>query len=275
MRLLHATSGAFHRVLSTTKEEKMKKLLFPALFALVASLAASPPLLAGERAGAVSLSPYIGGYTFDGAQSLRTNPVYGLRLGYDFTDNFAAEGVFNYVPTKSSRGFGRSVDAISYRLDLLYNFMPSEKLVPYLAVGGGGTQVEYKNTDHTVYAPTANVGGGLKYFITDSVALRADVRQLFVFNGKEAGGLVFIPNGQGGVLPVFQQAGKRPDVQLGIFPWCQLPVRTACKTGTSGMSSSGSRTSTSGMSSSGTSSGTSSETGTRSRKGHHDLENRI
>jgi len=182
----------------------MKKLLFPVLFALVASLAASPPLLAGERAGAVSLSPYIGGYTFDGAQSLRTNPLYGFRLGYDFTDNFAAEGVVNYVPTKSSKGFG-SVDQLSYRLDLLYNFMPSEKLVPYLAVGGGVAQVEYKSTNHTVYAPTANVGGGLKYFITDSVALRADVRQLFVFDGKEAGGYVFIPYGQGNVLPVFQQ----------------------------------------------------------------------
>jgi len=187
MRLLQASSGAFHKVLSTKKEEDMKKFMFPVLFALVASLAASPPLLAGERAGAISLSPYIGGYTFDGVQSLRTNPLYGFRLGYDFTDNFAAEAVVNFVPTKSSKGFG-SVNALSYRLDVLYNFMPSQKLVPYLALGGGGTELEFKNTDHTVYAPTANVGGGLKYFITDSVALRADVRQLVIFEGIEANG---------------------------------------------------------------------------------------
>ena len=78
----------------------------PLLFALLVSLAASQPLLAGERAGAVSLSPYVGGYMFDGAQSLRAAPVLGLRLGYDFTDNFEAEGVLNFVPTKSTRGYG-------------------------------------------------------------------------------------------------------------------------------------------------------------------------
>ncbi|RQW85838.1 MAG: OmpA family protein [Geobacter sp.] len=163
----------------------MKKYLIPLLFALVATLTASP-LLAGERAGAVSLSPHIGGYLFDGSQGLHAAPVYGLRLGYDFTNNFEAEGVLNFVPTKSTRGFG-NVNAWSYRLDLLYNFMPAKKLVPYLALGGGATQVKYKNTNHTNYSPTANIGGGLKYFITDSIALRTDVRQLFIFNGKEAG----------------------------------------------------------------------------------------
>jgi len=185
----------------------MKKFLIPLLFALLVSFAASAPLLAGERAGAISLSPYVGGYMFDGAQSLRAAPVLGLRLGYDFTNNFEAEGVLNFVPTKSTRGYG-DVNAWSYRLDLLYNFMPSEKLVPYLAVGGGATQVKYKNTNHTQYSPTANVGGGLKYFITDSIALRADVRQLFIFNGNEAGTYGYIPivaNDQRTFLPVFQQ----------------------------------------------------------------------
>ncbi len=124
----------------------MKKFLIPLLFALLVSFAASSPLLAGERAGAISLSPYIGGYMFDGVQSLRAAPVFGLRLGYDFTNNFEAEGVLNFVPTTSSRGYGDAY-AFSYRLDLLYNFMPSEKLVPYLALGGGGTQVKYNNTN--------------------------------------------------------------------------------------------------------------------------------
>ncbi len=177
----------------------MRKFQNLLLLAILVSLVASPPLFAGERAGAVSLSPYIGGYTFDGVQSLETQPVYGLRLGYDFTDNFEAEGVLNFVPTDSTRGFG-AVNAWSYRLDLLYNFLPTEKLVPYLAVGGGATQVKYKNTNHTEYSPTANIGGGLKYFITDSIALRADARQLLIFDGKEAGNFVLVNN-----IPVFQQ----------------------------------------------------------------------
>ncbi len=186
----------------------MRKFLFPLLFALLASFVSSNPVMAGERAGAVSLSPYVGGYTFDGVQSLRTAPVVGLRLGYDFTDNFAAEGVFNYVPTKSTKGFG-NVNAFSYRLDLLYNFQPTQKLVPYLAVGGGATQLTYLNTNHTAYSPTANVGGGLKYFITDSVAIRADARQLFIFDGKNGGNYAYIPyrvpDQRISYLPVFMQ----------------------------------------------------------------------
>ncbi|MHC1698401.1 MAG: OmpA family protein [Geobacteraceae bacterium] len=175
----------------------MRKIIHLLLFALLVSLVASSPLLAGERAGAVSLSPYIGGYTFDGVQSIRTAPVYGLRLGYDFTDNFEAEGVVNFVASESTKGFG-DINAWSYRLDLLYNFLPAGKLVPYLAVGGGATQVKYKNTNHTDYSPTANIGGGLKYFITDSVALRADARQLFIFDGKESAELTGQP-------PIIQQ----------------------------------------------------------------------
>jgi OOP family OmpA-OmpF porin len=170
----------------------MKKLLFPLLFALLASLAASPPLFAGERAGAFSVSPYIGGYTFDGAQHLDTAPVYGLRVGYDITNNIGVEGVFNYVATNSTDGYG-SRNAISYRLDVLYNFQPDQKLVPYLAVGGGGTNIDKTTFTKHTFSGTANLGGGLKYFLTDSIALRADARQLFIFNGNKGGEFVPIP----------------------------------------------------------------------------------
>jgi OOP family OmpA-OmpF porin len=195
---------------SVQEEEKMRKFLHLLMLALLVSLVVSQPLFAGERAGAVSLSPYVGGYMFDGVQSLRAAPILGLRLGYDFTDNFEAEGVLNFVPTRSTKGFG-SVNAWSYRLDLLYNFMPAEKLVPYLAVGGGATQVKYQNTNHTEYSPTANIGGGLKYFITDSIALRADARQLVIFDGKEAGAYVPDPATQGETT-IFQQ--RNSDLML-------------------------------------------------------------
>jgi len=170
----------------------MRKVLVPLLFALLASLTASPPLLAGERAGAFSVSPYIGGYTFDGVQQLETRPVYGIRLGYDITNNFGVEGVFNYVSTKSTAGYG-SRNAISYRLDLLYNFQPDQKLVPYVAIGGGGTNIDKTTYTKNSFAGTANIGGGLKYFITDSIAIRGDVRQIFVFNGDRGGAFYPIP----------------------------------------------------------------------------------
>ncbi|HEY3307157.1 MAG TPA: OmpA family protein [Desulfuromonadaceae bacterium] len=190
----------------------MKKLT-----ALILSSAAlcimAAPAVAGEREGAFSISPFVGGYTFDGVQHLETAPVFGLRLGYDLTKNWGVEAVGDYLATDGTRS-ERSINALSYRLDILYNFMPDGPLVPYLAVGGGGItyghgsdglKISNRTTDATV-----NVGGGLKYFLTDSVALRGDARQLFVlespsspkYNWEYTAGLTFLFGGKTAAAPV-------------------------------------------------------------------------
>lgn len=134
--------------------------------------------------GAFTLSPFIGGYTFDAEQHLRTRPVYGMRAGYDFTKNWGVEALFDYVRTKSSR-VDDSADAYRYGADVLYHFMPDSKIVPYLAAGFGGTTVNYqggiKNENNALF----NYGGGLKYFLTDSIALRADARHIWVFDNAD------------------------------------------------------------------------------------------
>jgi OOP family OmpA-OmpF porin len=197
----------------------MKKHFFCTTFLLTLLLSTSS--FAGERAGAFSLSPFIGGYTFDGEQHLKTAPVYGLRLGYDLTENWGVEGVFSYLATETTRSPHTSANAISYGMDFLYNFIPESTLVPYLALGGGGTTVGHgggfhaggDNTD-----PTLNVGGGLKYFLTDSIALRGDVRQLFVFdhhtmyNWIYTGGVSFLLGGNKPAAPPV------PSCDLSVAP---------------------------------------------------------
>ena len=162
----------------------MKKMIVALLVTLLMSL--SSIACAGERQGAISISPYIGGYTFDGVQQLETAPEFGLRLGYDLTKNWGIEAAGAYLATTATQS-DRSSNAINYHLDLLYNFMPDGPLVPYLAAGGGaitaGHGYKYQpmpsNTDGTF-----NVGGGVKYFLTDSIAVRGDVRQVFDFGDK-------------------------------------------------------------------------------------------
>ncbi|MBJ6801453.1 OmpA family protein [Geomonas propionica] len=169
--------------------------------------------VAGERQGAFSVSPFVGGYTFDGEQHLETAPVFGLRLGYDLTKNWGVEAVADFLATEGTRN-DRSVNALSYRLDILYNFLPDGPLVPYLAVGGGGITYGHghdglKISDRTTDA-TINAGGGIKYFLTDSVALRADARQLFLlespdspkYNWEYTAGLTFLFGGQAAPAPV-------------------------------------------------------------------------
>jgi len=186
----------------------MKKKIFASMLSIAVLCITAAPVFAGERAGAFSISPFVGGYTFDGVQHLETAPVFGLRLGYDLTKNIGVEAVGDYLKTKSTLS-GPSVHSLSYRLDLLYNFMADGPLVPYLAVGGGGITrgngsdgLKINKNDNT--SATINAGGGIKYFFTDSAALRADVRQLFLlekpnqpmYNWEYTAGLTFLLGGK-------------------------------------------------------------------------------
>ncbi|HML79246.1 OmpA family protein [Geobacter sulfurreducens] len=143
---------------------------------LVASTAA-----AENRAGFFSLSPYFGGYTFDGEQHIRTAPTFGIRGGYNLTPTWGVETVFGFSPAEETKGSQVDVDSYTYRLEGLYHFMPESSLVPFLAVGAGGTTLDYaagsNGRDRTDGILT--YGGGVKYFITDVVAVRGDVRGIF------------------------------------------------------------------------------------------------
>ena len=75
------------------------------------------PVTAGERAGAFSVSPFAGGYTFDGTQHLKTAPVFGLRLGYDLTKHWGLELSGDYLATTMTRS-DRSINSLGYYLAL-------------------------------------------------------------------------------------------------------------------------------------------------------------
>ncbi len=190
----------------------MKKKLVALMLSSAVLCITAAPAVAGEREGAFSISPFVGGYTFDGVQHLETAPVFGLRLGYDLTKNWGVELVGDYLATDGTRS-ERSINALSYRLDFLYNFMPDGPLVPYLAAGGGGITAGHGSNFQaggSNTSATANVGGGLKYFLTDSIALRGDARQLFIFespnspkyNWEYTAGLTFLFGGKTTAAPV-------------------------------------------------------------------------
>ena len=101
-------------------------------------------VLAENRAETVTFSPYVGGVTFDGELDMKiVSPTFGLRLGYNLTDNWALEGVAGYI--KARQDGGGSNDMVRFGGDLLYNFMPKNSLVPYLAAGFGGFDAEGSN----------------------------------------------------------------------------------------------------------------------------------
>jgi len=149
---------------------------------------------AGERAGAFTLCPFVGGYTFDGAESMETQPVYGVRLGYSFTKNLGIEGTFGYLTTHFTNHIPGTTEVYNYRLEGIYSFMPDKALVPYLTIGGGGTSLEMPDDPRITrahnHSPTVNVGGGIKWFFNKNLALRADFHQNFLIDTNDERGKV-------------------------------------------------------------------------------------
>jgi len=131
---------------------------------------------AENRAETFSLTPFVGGYTFDGKQHLETMPVVGVRAGYNFTDRLGAEGVFDYVKTEGTRSTNKS-DVYNYHADLLYHFIPSSKVVPFLMAGYGGITLKPENAKRETKG-AFNYGAGLKYALTEKTELRGEVRHI-------------------------------------------------------------------------------------------------
>jgi len=113
--------------------------------------------------GTFSFSVNQGYYAFEGSQDLKNMVPMGLGLGFDFSEKYGLEYSYFWGDTKTEPE-GEVTDWNIYRLEGLMYLTSGKKLVPYLAMGVGNSLVDY--------------GVGLKYFVTDKVAFRADIRDV-------------------------------------------------------------------------------------------------
>jgi OOP family OmpA-OmpF porin len=142
------------------------------------------------KAGSISMSHSATGYAFeknlDYEQDFEDGPGYTFGLEYDFTDHVATELGFQFFKAELDDYFDdETFESYGIRLDFLYHFRPEKRLVPYLAGGVGYSEFVMPENLENVYSPFSTVGGGLKYFVTDRVALRGDVRHLYYTEEEE------------------------------------------------------------------------------------------
>ena len=155
----------------------MRKILMVFLTGLLVLVLAAPAF-AENQAGTFTLDPFTGLYVFDGGQHMDSGPYYGLRGGYNFTSHLAAEAMFGYVTTESIREGDKFVGVYRYGLDALYHFNPEGNFVPYVLAGFAATQTDGPSgANPRGGRGMIDYGLGVKYFISDTVALRGDVRQ--------------------------------------------------------------------------------------------------
>jgi outer membrane beta-barrel protein len=160
----------------------MKKLF---IFVFLVMMTFASLAHAEVNAGSFSFTPFAGGYFFEGNQNFKDRPVVGLRAGYSFTDHLALEGFFHYLQTESDvPGDNAWYNRYMGGLEGLYHFMPQSRFVPFLAVGVGGVHIGNTGDVPNVNRLVLDYGAGMKIFITDNIALRADVRHVLPMNER-------------------------------------------------------------------------------------------
>jgi len=184
----------------------MKKKWLILVFSVVIAFMLCLPAMAANRAGAGSITPFIGGYNFDSEEDLDNALLYGLRMGYNFTKNWTLEGVLTFAEPDGDRQYmsviqpqgapilvrGDSNDAkmYGYKMEILYNFLPDGMIVPFIAAGLGGRYMDWddRSSDNDF---VLDYGAGLKIFFAEDWAVRADIRHVYVtdenFNNVEYG----------------------------------------------------------------------------------------
>ncbi|AMV73760.1 outer membrane porin OprF [Desulfuromonas carbonis] len=142
------------------------------------------------RPGSTEVGVFGGYNLFEKSQNLNNNPLFGGRVGYNFTRHFGIEGVVEHMRTEvddasitgAKEGQFRSptsdVNLTFYHLDAVYHLIPTGKFNPFILVGVGGAHYSPEISDGDM--PVLNAGVGAKFWLADHVALRADLKDTMV-----------------------------------------------------------------------------------------------
>ncbi len=156
----------------------MKRFFMGQLFCLTILLVAvfASVAAAENRAGSFTVSPMVGAHLFDEGEGFDNSEFFGLNLGYNFTKNWSVDLVGTYANVDYSAPANGDLNYWTGRVDALYHFLPEEKFVPYIGVGFGLVSLSSDSSSNSNEDLIGNYGGGFKYFTSDRIALRFDVR---------------------------------------------------------------------------------------------------
>lgn len=153
-------------------------IMRPLAVAALAAAVATP--VAAEEKDYIYISPFAGYQLFDSKRDLSETGTFGVGVEYRFAPRWAVEAVYSHADADRKYAPGES-DFEELRLDGLYYLADAEAAWnPYLALGAGEADfgsgpVFTAGTNHD--ETRVNIGGGIRYNITESVSLRGDLRE--------------------------------------------------------------------------------------------------
>lgn len=146
--------------------------------------------LAGILEESIEVEPFIGYNSFEQRQNLKDQPVFGGRLGYNFSRHVGIEGVLEFINSSVAdtavtgalpgqfRGPVDGVNLNFYHIDAVYHFRPDGNFNPFVLAGFGGAG--YSPSIESRDMAAFNVGVGAKYWVADHTAIRFDLRDYMV-----------------------------------------------------------------------------------------------
>jgi OOP family OmpA-OmpF porin len=184
------------------------------------------------KEGGYSLSPLVGGYVFGDNQQFNTSPVVGLRAGYSITREIGVEALYDYVfPTDSKYWSIKDISMHRFGAQGLYHFLPDNQLVPYLAAGVSGIKFSGSSINPQTHF-SFDYGAGAKYYVTDDIAVRADLRHvMYGYNNSSYNNVEFMLGATfqfGGVAPAAKPVEHAVEQQAVKAACPPMPEPTAC-----------------------------------------------
>lgn len=144
---------------------------------------ASNVALAGNRPGAITFTMAGGAYGFSSKRHMENAGVPNVALAYNFTDRWAIEGDIGVINTHTQAPLAvQGVHGAIYTLDAIYRFKPYKVVEPYIS-GGLGELTLSPNGFNSEHSGNVNVGVGTQVFLDPSIALRAELRDIYTLAG--------------------------------------------------------------------------------------------
>jgi OOP family OmpA-OmpF porin len=125
------------------------------------------------------------GYTWFDDSSIDDTGTINLGIGYKFSKHWGVEATYVDIRETDTSIPAVDLEGDGYRVDALYFFNENKGYLPYAVIGGG--EIDFNETGAGVSLSGsetfANVGVGVKKYITPHLALRGDVRAV-KFSGE-------------------------------------------------------------------------------------------
>ena len=160
------------------------------LFGSCCSLAAMLLFLAGTAAaqnpaGSLEVGGLFGGTVSDGSSRYEMNSVnWGGRIGYYATQDLSLEAFYSYQKTSlRNEGDFANDAAVHVIMAEVAQHFGTGPVRPFIA-GGLGTWITADTNVRTGTYFAMDLGGGVKWFLTDNLLVRGDARWLINTEGS-------------------------------------------------------------------------------------------